>query len=243
MIKLIRNQQTSACQLESTSSSNDESSAFSIQSLGEIDHFDFHRRINNLDYNKIEFEEIQKQAKIPGFTLSMCALIRRELSQDRRTHFNCKFQKTQSGFDVYREFKPLTRLDSEVVVVCLAQNTRLFAGYYRVPMEPNNPQNVVFSLTGGTVHRFKHTLAESTDKILLNLRWDSRDQPVHTKYQKLFFRFGDQDVVVYQNRLGKLICESTLGKMYSNEKNGEYHLGGQKVFELDNLWLFEVERF
>lgn len=178
------------------------------------------------------------QIKFPEFTAPMCDMISQEVSSDQRILLNCIFKSR--GDDLYRQFKRLTKPESKIVLLCKAKNEHLFAGYMPTPMEPNNPKNVIFSLTNQTVHRFKMMSNESTDNILQNLEAYSEYQSKYSKRKKLILRFGEQDLVIYQNKRNKLICKSILGQMYRKTHPNGFDLGGKRKFELEKFWLFEV---
>ena len=214
--------------------SND--SCFILECEGQMQMYSFNRMIQNADNPQILLEYIALQTQIRGLTKAMCRFLCEQIFSGRTVLLNCIFDISKSSRR--DDVQKIKTFGKESLFICRTREGRLFGGYYKVPFEPNNQKNVIFSLSKSTVHRFKPDCSQS--RILANLTTESV-RPRFESDGEIILRMGEQDLVLYKTKMHELAGRSRLGESYSNDARGKSHLAGKEQFTIEQLLIFLVD--
>ena len=169
---------------------------------------------------------------------------------------------SQSKSFLKEEFKSIkNKIKKQTLILCKSETNQIFGGVLRKNLNPNDPKNILFSITNETIHKYvdnkdnneipflseEYTSSSDEDDESCEIsnaeEENINDQKYIEKNIDPIIRFGNLDLIIGDDCGNKATCFSKIGDKYKRKigYQGEYHLAGQKVFKLSNCVIFSIK--
>lgn len=156
------------------------------------------------------------------------------------------------------DFNLVKNTKKSILVLCESENGNIFGGFMKIPWLSIHSENILFSLTKKSVHKYsleKHeyksslfsdedSIDEYSDEMNLNCtKYElNKDYIFVGENIDPIIKFGNLDLVIGDDCGNQMTCFSHLGESFNrnHSKESSSHLADQKNFKLKNCVVFTI---